>query len=145
MTAATTQDRTIVIERDFAHPPEKVWRALTQGVLMEEWLMKNDFKPIVGHHFQFRGQPVAHWDGVVDAEVLEVEPHSRLSYTWNVGTDAAKGMRTVVTYTLTATKEGTRLRMEHAGFREDQAQNAKGAQYGWGLFLGKLEAVVARA
>ena len=67
--------RSVVIERTMPHPPEKIWRALTQGALLEEWLMRNDFQAVVGHKFEFRATPVPHWDGVVHGEVLVVEPN----------------------------------------------------------------------
>ena len=69
-----SETRTLVVERVMPHPPEKVWRALTQTALLEDWLMKNDFKPTVGARFAFRTQPMPHWNGVVDCEVLAVEP-----------------------------------------------------------------------
>jgi uncharacterized protein YndB with AHSA1/START domain len=69
--------RSVVLEREMPHAPEKVWRALTQPHLMAEWLMKNDFTPVVDHRFNLR----ADW-GSVDCQVLAVEPHKRLSYTW---------------------------------------------------------------
>ena len=75
--------RSIVIERVMPHPPEKIWRALTQGHLIEEWLMKNDFQPVVGHKFNFRAEPMPGWNGVTDCEVLIVEPNERLSYRWD--------------------------------------------------------------
>ena len=78
----TATTRTLVIEREMPHPPEKIWRALTEGQLIEEWLMKNDFQPVVGHRFSFRATPVPNWNGVIDCEVLVVEPNSRLSYGW---------------------------------------------------------------
>ena len=134
---ATT--RTLVIEREMPHPPEKIWRALTQSSLMEEWLMKNDFQPEVGHRFTFRATPVPKWNGVIDCEVLVVEPHSRLSYSWG-----SLGMGSVVTFTLTPTESGTHLRMEQSGFRPDQEANYKGANYGWQKFLGNLERIVER-
>src|SRR5580658_4590169 len=131
--------RTLVIEREMPHPPEKIWRALTEGQLIEEWLLKNDFRPIVGHRFSFRREPVANWNGVIDCEVLVVEPNSRLSYSWS-----AMGMETVVTWTLTPTEGGTHLRMEQSGFGPDREANYKGAKYGWQNFIGKLEQVVGR-
>ena len=42
----------------FPHPPEVVWEYLTKAELMEQWLMKNDFQPIVGYDFQFRIKPL---------------------------------------------------------------------------------------
>jgi len=135
----TATTRTLVIEREMPHPPEKVWRALTQSSLMAEWLMTNDFQPVVGHRFNFRATPVAKWNGVIDCEVKAVEPHSRLSYSWGT-----LGMESLVTFTLTPTGNGTHLRMEHSGFRPDQEANYKGANYGWQKFIGNLQRVVER-
>ena len=135
--SATT--RTLVIEREMPHPPEKIWRALTQSSLMEEWLLKNDFQPEVGHRFTFRAPPKPNWNGVIDCEVKAVEPYSRLSYSWG-----SLGTGSVVTFTLTPTESGTHLRMEQSGFGSDQAANYKGANYGWQKFIGNLERVVER-
>jgi uncharacterized protein YndB with AHSA1/START domain len=140
MTSTTTETRSVVIERDIAHPPEKLWRALTQPHLIEEWLMKNDFKPQVGHGFQLRGE----WGGVLDCEVLTVEPNRTLAYTWNFDNpDPAYGLKSVVTFTLTPTGSGTHLRVEQNGFRPDQKQAYGGAHSGWKQFLGKLDQVLA--
>lgn len=133
----TTPTRTLVIEREMPHPPEKIWRALTQSSLIEEWLMKNDFQPTVGHHFSFRATPVPNWDGVVDCQVLVAEPHSRLSYSWGT-----MGMESVVAWILTPTSGGTHVRMEHSGFRSEEDASYKGANYGWQKFIGNLERVV---
>jgi uncharacterized protein YndB with AHSA1/START domain len=129
--------RTLVIEREMPHPPERVWRALTQGALIEEWLMKNDFQPVVGHRFSFRSTPVPGWDGVIESEVQVIEPNSRLSYSWGT-----MGTTSVVTWTLTPTKAGTHLRMEQTGFRSEQDAAYKGATYGWTKFIGNMERVV---
>lgn len=133
--------RAAVVEREFEHPPEKIWRALTQPHLIAEWLMKNDFKPVVGHRFNLSGE----WGGVLDCEVLEVEPNRTLSYTWNFAhADPAFALNSVVTFTLTPTASGTHLRMEQAGFRPDQNQAYGGAHAGWKQFFGKLDEVLAR-
>jgi uncharacterized protein YndB with AHSA1/START domain len=129
--------RSLVIEREMPHPPEKVWRALTQGPLIEEWLMKNDFQPVVGHRFSFRSTPVPGWDGVIESEVQVIEPNSRLSYSWGT-----MGTMSVVTWTLTPTKAGTHVRMEQTGFRSEQDAAYKGATYGWTKFIGNMERVV---
>jgi uncharacterized protein YndB with AHSA1/START domain len=129
--------RSLVIEREMAHPPEKIWRALTQGALIEVWLMKNDFEPVIGHQFSFRSTPVPGWDGVIKSEVLVIEPNACLSYSWGT-----MGTMSVVTWTLTPTKAGTHLRMEQTGFRSDQDAAYKGATYGWTKFIGNMERVV---
>lgn len=142
MNVMSAETLSVVVEREFPHPPEKLWRALTQPHLIEEWLMKNDFMAAVGHRFNLRGE----WGGVLDCEVLEVEPHKTLSYTWDFNhEDAAYNLRSVVTFTLTPTNAGTLLRMEQAGFRPDQKQAYQGAKHGWQNFLGKLEQVLEQA
>ena len=133
--------RSVVVERDIPFPPERIWRALTQPHLIEEWLMKNEFKPVVGHRFDLR----ADW-GSVDCRVLAVEPNRTVSYTWNFEhDDAAFNLQSVVTFTLTPTRTGTHLRMEQSGFRPDQKQAFGGANAGWQQFLAKLEQLLARA
>ena len=144
MSKPAAASRSIVVERVMPHPPEKIWRALTQGALIEAWLMANDFQPVVGQRFNFRATPMAHWNGVVDCQVLVVEPPVRLSYSWNAsGDEAAGGLKTVVTWTLTPAPGGTLVRMEQSGFRPEDEANYQGANYGWQRFVGGLERVVA--
>jgi uncharacterized protein YndB with AHSA1/START domain len=134
MSPTTTEIRSVVVERDIAFPPERIWRALTQPHLIQEWLMQNDFKPVVGEGFNLR----ADW-GAVECKVLAIEPNKTLSYTW-----AAYGLESVVTWTLTPTSTGTHLRMEQSGFRPEQDQAYHGAKAGWRQFFAKLEKVVER-
>ncbi len=129
-----SETRSVIVEREIPFPPEKIWRALTQPHLIEEWLMKNDFMPVMDHRFSLRGD----W-GSVDCKVLAIEPNKALSYTW-----CAMGLESVVNWTLTPTPTGTHLRMEHSGFRADQAQAFHGATFGWNKFIGNLEQIVAR-
>ena len=76
---------TLVVERVFPHPPEKLWRALTESPLLAQWMMNNDFAPQVGRKFQFRNEPKPNWNGIVDCEVLAIDPLKQLSYNWGVG------------------------------------------------------------
>jgi uncharacterized protein YndB with AHSA1/START domain len=138
MTTPEPALRSVIVEKEFPHPPEKVWRALTDSSLIAQWLMRNDFEPVTGHAFTLRADPVPNWNGIIDCQVLAIEPHKSLSYTWG-----AMGMGSVVTFTLTPTDAGTHVRVEQAGFRPDQEQNYRGAMYGWKSFMGKLENVVA--
>ena len=141
MSQAATEMRSVIVEREFPFAPERLWRALTQPHLIEEWLMKNDFKPAVGHRFNLRGE----WGGVLDCEVLAIEPNKTLSYTWIFAhDDAAYNLTSVVTFTLTPTSTGTHLRMEQSGFRPDQPQAFNGAKFGWQKFLENLEQLLAR-
>ncbi len=132
----------LVVERVFAHPQQKLWRALTEGSLLAQWMMNNDFEPVVGRKFQFRAEPAPNWNGIVDCEVLVVDPPQRLSYSWGVG-DPAGGLHWQVLWTLTPVEGGTHVRMEQSGFRPDQKAAYQGANYGWQKFFGGLERVLA--
>ncbi len=134
----TPATRSVVIEREMPYPPEKIWRALTEGALIKEWLLDNDFQPVLGHRFDFRAPPMPQWNGIIDCEVLVIEPNKKLSYSWG-----SMGLESVVVFTLAATKGGTLVRMEQSGFRPDQETAYKGANYGWQKFIGALERVVA--
>lgn len=135
--------RALVIERVFPHPPAKLWRALTESPFLAQWMMNNDFEPVAGRKFQFRAEPMPNWNGIVDCEVLIVEPLQRLSYNWGVGGDPATGgLQWVVVFTLTPAEGGTHVRMEQSGFGPDQKAAYQGANYGWQKFFGNLERVV---
>jgi uncharacterized protein YndB with AHSA1/START domain len=138
MSTPVKETRSVVIERALPHKPEKVWRALTETPLLAQWLMKNDFEPTAGKKFQFQSQPLPQWDGVIDCEVLIVEPLKQLSYSWR-----ALGLDSVVLWTLTPIDGGTHLRMEHSGFRQDQEHAYKGAGYGWQKFIEALERILS--
>lgn len=134
MTATSTELRSVIMEREFPYPPEKIWRALTQSHLIAEWLMKNDFQAEIGHAFELRGD----W-GSVSCKVLEIEPYRTLIYSW-----AAHGLESIVTWTLAPSATGTSLRMEQSGFQADQEPFYQGAKAGWPRFLASLDEVLAR-
>jgi len=133
-TTAPSQTESLSFEFDLRHPPEKVWRALTDPALLAEWLL-----PAVGltlepgAAFALKTQPYPGWDGTVNCKFLEIEPHRKLRYTWDV-----IGMDTVVTFTLTPTASGTRLTLVQSGFKPEQKQNFGGARYGWNMMGAKL-------
>ena len=145
MTDLADDTRSLVFERQMPHPPEKVWRALTQPWLIEEWLMKNDFVAEVGHRFTFEAKPLPGWSGVVNCEVVAVEPPTRLAYRWGDGSESAVGLETVVTWTLTPVDGGTLVRMEQSGFRPQHEMAHKRMGGGWPRILERLEQVAGGA
>ena len=146
MTESVAAMRSLVVERVMPHPPEKIWRALTQSPLIAEWLMQNDFEPVVGHKFNFRATPVMGWNGVTDCEVLEIVPLQRLVYSWNAsGDQAPDGLKTIVTWTLTPRDQGTHLRMEQSGFRPQDEVGYRGMGGGWPRILARLEEVASES
>jgi uncharacterized protein YndB with AHSA1/START domain len=137
---AQSQTESISFEFDLHQLPEKVWRALTDPVLLTEWLLPViDLKLEPGAAFTFNAQPQPGWDGVVSCRFLEIEAQRKLSWRWVVG-----DIDTVVTFTLTPTSSGTRLCLVQSGFRPDQKQNLGGARYGWKMMGGKLVDLLAR-
>jgi len=138
MSESTENNRSVVIERVFHHPPEKLWRALTESPLLAQWLMNNDFEPVVGRKFQFRAEPVPQWNGLIDCEVLIIEPLKQLSYSWGT-----MGIGTVVLWTLSPAEGGTHVRVDQSGFGPNQERNYQGAKYGWQRFFDGLERVLS--
>lgn len=106
--------RAIDFERVYAHPPAKVYRALTDSDLLAEWLMPNDFRPVVGHRFTFRSKPYPGFDGVVHCEVLRLDEPREVAFSWRGGGLAD----TEVSFRLEPVDGGaaTRLHFRHAGF-----------------------------
>ena len=139
---AQSQTESISFEFDMQHGPEKVWRALTDPVLLAEWLLPVvDLKLESGAAFMFKTQPYPGWDGTVNCRMLEIEAQKKLSYTWVVGD---MEIDTVVTFTLTPTASGTRLSLVQSGFKPNQKKNFGGARYGWKMMGGKLVDLLAR-
>ena len=140
-TTAPAQTEALSFEFDLPHSPERVWRALTDPVLLAEWLL-----PVVdltcerGAAFTLQAPPKPGWDGTVNCRFLEIETHRKLSYTWVVG----DFIDTVVTFTLTPTASGTRLSLVQSGFKSHQKQNLGGARYGWRMMGGKLVDLLTR-
>ena len=131
---APSQTESLSFEFDLRHPPEKVWRALTDPALLAEWLL-----PVVGLQlepgdaFSFRTEPHPGWDGIVNCRMIVIEAHRKISYTWVVG-----DMDTVVTFTLAPTASDTRLSLVHSGFQPAQKRNFGGARWGWKMMGEKL-------
>ena len=139
-TTAPSQTESISFEFELPHSPAKVWRALTDPVLLAEWLLPVvDLKLEPGAAFTLKAQPQPGWDGVVNCRVVEIETYKTLRYRWVVG-----DIDTVVTFTLTPTASGTRLSLVQSGFKPDQKQNFAGARWGLKMMGGKLVDLLAR-
>ena len=138
--ATQPQSGVLSLEFDLQHPPEKVWRALTDPVLLSEWLLPViDFHLEPGAAFTFKTQAYPGWDGTVSCRFVEIETHRKLSYTWDV-----PFLATVVEFTLAPTPSGTRLSIVQSGFTPEQKREFGGARYGWQMMGGKLVELLAR-
>jgi uncharacterized protein YndB with AHSA1/START domain len=127
----------------FPHPPEMVWDYLTKPDLMAQWLMKNDFQPIVGFDFQFRTGPIPslHFDGVFYCKVLEIVPFKKLSYSWKSGPGEGKiTLDSIVVWKLEPKDKGTELLLTHSGFAKKENLNFyNGLIDGWLKNLQKID------
>lgn len=119
----------------FPHPPKLVWEYLTKAELMELWLMKNTFRPIVGHEFEFRTGPIPslNFDGIVYCKVLEIVPFKKLSYSWSSGPGEGEiTLTSTVVWKLQQTDKGTNVFLEHSGFENEENLNFyNGLNHGW--------------
>lgn len=135
-----TQTDTITFELELTHPPEKVWRALTEPALLGEWLLPAfNLKLEPGAEFTLKTQAFPGWDGTVNCRFEKIQAARELRYTWR-----AMEIDTVVTFTLTPIPAGTRLVMVQSGFKPEQKQNFGGARYGWNLMGNKLVELLGR-
>ncbi|WP_082232824.1 SRPBCC family protein [Halobacillus massiliensis] len=126
----------LALQFKFKSSIDKVWEALTQSEILAQWVMENNFKPIVGYKCQFRNDKI---DLVVDSEVLVVDKPHKLSYTWVGGP-----IDTIVTWTLTQEGETTYLNLDHTGF-EEKNQAYMGAKYGWAHMADQLKELLEEA
>jgi uncharacterized protein YndB with AHSA1/START domain len=133
----------VVLNAELKSPIDRVWRAITDSATLSEWMMfkTNNFKPEVGHAFQFRDAPG--YDGVIDCEVTEVDEPNTLAYTWSTMGEGDVPHTTVVTINLSEANGVTQLHLEQSGFRPDAKQETAGARYGWQMMLDQLQGVLA--
>lgn len=117
----------------YEHSPEAVWEYLTNSELLAQWLMPNDFQPVVGHDFQFRTRPLPQFDfdGIAHCKVLEIIPFKKLSYTWKGGTNNKITLDSIVVWTLTPIATGTELHLEHSGFVDNNTAIYAAMDAGW--------------
>lgn len=127
---------TLSMDFQFTTSIEKLWSAVTDSSKLAKWIAENDFKPVVGHRFQFRHQPNVYWDGIVNGEVLIVDEPNSLAYSWATGDE-----KHMVTLTLQGLGDGkVNLHLKQTGF--SNAHGLAGAKYGWSEWIGELEKVL---
>ena len=101
-------------EAVYPYSPEQVWKALTDSDALAEWLMPNDFEPRLGNKFHLRMKPAPNFSGLVECEVVELDPPRHLAYSWHAG-----DQNTTVSFKLERVAAGTRVVLEHTGFAAD--------------------------
>jgi uncharacterized protein YndB with AHSA1/START domain len=142
--------RAITVEAVLPHKPEAIWKTLTTAPLLAQWLMHNDFEPVIGKRFTFKTKPMGSWDGVVHCEVLEIVPNEKLVYSWKGGSDDnpkyGSSLNSTVIWTLTPVAGGTLLKLVHSGFRSPGNDFAFDAMSpGWNRVMARIDQITAGA
>ncbi len=125
----------------YEQPANEVWGYLTQPELIALWLMPNDFKPVLGHEFQFRVKPMLNMglDGIFDCKVLEIISFQKLVYSWKGGPgNGITTLDTVVEWTLEKYGNGTKLFLKQSGFKEDNLTIFTAMMNGWEQNIKKM-------
>ncbi|GAB6930877.1 SRPBCC domain-containing protein [Paenibacillus sp. JCM 10914] len=123
----------LTMDFQFATTIEKLWVSVTDSSKLAKWIADNDFKPVVGHRFQFRHEPSEYWDGIVEGEVVLVDEPNQVSYTWSTGDE-----RHIVTLTLKDLGNGqVNLHLDQSGF--SNVHGLEGARYGWSAWIEDLK------
>lgn len=137
------------IEREtlIAAAPERVWDVLTQAEHIAGWFAD------AGAEIDLRpgGALVMRWEqhGSTRARVEVVEPPRRFAYRWlahhaDEQAEPAEGNSTLVEFTLTPERDGTRLRVVETGFAalatsdEQRKGNYDDNVGGWKEMLGRV-------
>ena len=104
--------------------------------------MKSNFKPVVGHEFQFTAgcNEGLNFNGIIKCRVLEVSPFNKLSYSWECSSIENKvNIDSVVNWTLTSKDNGTMLLLEHNGFKVlDNLPLFNAMEKGWVQHIGTM-------
>jgi uncharacterized protein YndB with AHSA1/START domain len=125
----------------YEQSPNKVWEYLTQAELIALWLMPNNFRPILGHEFQFQTKPIPSLalDGIFYCKVLEMAPFQKLIYSWKGGPgNGVFTLDTVVEWTLEKYGKGTKLFLKQSGFKETNLSIFMGMTDGWQTNIQKM-------
>lgn len=139
MKAVPDSSDSLVFECDVDEPPEKVWRALTEPLLLAAWLEAGDCpgteprgeaatpglppSTLEPRQSADRVDRQAGRAGSGDYEIVTAEPNRRVRYRWRdrgsgVGDSGGREVHSVVTVELTPCPAGgTHLRLTHGEFR----------------------------
>lgn len=130
----------------YEQSPNEVWEYLTQAELIALWLMPNNFKPLLGHKFQFQTNPMPSLDldGIMHCEVLAIVPFQKLTYSWKGGPgNGVITLDTVVEWTIKPFGKGTKLTLKHSGFKETNLSIFNGMTDGWKVKIQKMIDIIS--
>lgn len=125
------------VERTMIFPPNVLYRAWTEQ--FDLWfaepgsvLMKGEVNTVFYFETAFEGNRHPHY-----GRFLRLVPDQLVELTWLTGADGTKGAETVVTVELKKVEGGTVLRLNHAGFSDEESRDRH--EQAWPLVLAQLE------
>jgi uncharacterized protein YndB with AHSA1/START domain len=101
----------IRVEVDLPHPPDRVWRALTEPDLLSSWFLPTDLEPRAGRVFQAVPHRVPGFSGAFDIEVMGVLPARSLLMQWR-----GDQLHAQVTWEIDPSPAGSLLTVRQSGF-----------------------------
>ncbi len=127
-------DRSIEQTYNIKASPEAVWRALTDQKEIQEWSGANAyFIPQAGAQYTL-------WDGTIGGKIVQVVPLRKLVQTWKPQEWTRDD--SVVTFTLTPTRDGTRVDLLHVNVEESDYD---GTTEGWDIYyLGVIKKMLEK-
>lgn len=131
----------LTFERDYPHPIQSVWEAVSTREGLAAWLMENDFEAEVGRPFTFSfcGEDETAPTTSVHAEALEIDPPRRIVWRWRNEREAESSRVEIV---LTELRHGTRLVLRHTG--PVSSETGEALESGWPKKLAELAALLGR-
>lgn len=136
------------IRRTFAARPDRVFQAFRDPGLLRQWAAPDEHRnEAVEQDFRVGGayrREMRFPDGslqVLTGTYREIDPPRRLVYTYRWET--LDMPETLVEIDLTATSEGTELRLAHSGFASPDF--AEGHDSGWRQCFGRLDSLLLEA
>lgn len=139
----------LTMEREFAHPPEAVFKAWTEQDALRQWMGPGEItapgSEIEACQDGVLTIPMLHPDGTIftaRGEIREYVQDRKLRFTWAWDQeDGSSGRLMEITLDFVPTKRGTRLTLHQVNFIDAEARDKH--EFGWNGCYDKLEVYLA--
>jgi uncharacterized protein YndB with AHSA1/START domain len=105
------------LERIYPHPPEALWRALSDRMALGEWLMETDFTPELGRSFTLWCDDGIGGTDTYVCSLLDYDPPRRMLWSWRLEGSQHQD-DTYVEFKVEPATQGTKVTVTHSGDRD---------------------------